>query len=218
MIQQGTIDANRKIFIDSIERYAIDAARAQGVPVVPKAVAAQAALESDWGRSQLAREANNLFGVKAGSSWRGPVLELPTWEVVDGHRMETTARFRRYEDFEAAVQDYVAIIGRLDWYRDAREAARYGDPYGFLCGLEGRGGEPGWATDPDYARKAPAIMRTYNLLDGPHPVWAYRVYIDGELVAVERVSIAHTETAGVKLYLARSCPWWRRLLRRCRNA
>ncbi len=208
---------SKRIFLDSIERFAYRAAQAEGVPVVPKAVAAQAAIESRWGESELAREGNNLFGVKAGQSWSGPVLELPTWEVVDGHRIETVARFRRYEGFEEAVQDYVSIIGRLDWYRDAREAARYGDPYGYLYGLEGRG-EPGWATDPGYASKILALMRTYNLLDGPHPVWADRVYIDGELVAVERVSVAYTPTAGLKLYLARSCPWWRRLLGRCRDA
>lgn len=208
---------SRRTFIDSIERYALEAARTYGIPVVPRAVAAQAALESDWGHSQLAREGRNLFGIKAGSSWHGPVLELPTWEVVDGHRVKTTARFRRYDDYEEAVQDYVRIIGRLDWYRDAREAARYGDPYGYLYGLEGRG-EPGWATDPDYARKIIAIMRTYHLLDGPHPVWADRVYIDGELIAVERVSVAYTPTTGLKLYMARSCPWWRRLLGRCRDA
>jgi len=208
---------NREIFLTSIARYAEDAARELGVPVVPKAVAAQAALESDWGQSGLARVGNNLFGVKAGRSWRGPVLELPTWEVVDGHRIETVARFRRYEDFEAAVRDYVSIIGRLDWYRDAREAARYGDPYGFLYGLEARG-EPGWATDPDYARKVLALMRTYNLLDGPHPVWADRVYIDGREADVERVSVARTDTAGFKLYLTRAlqqCSWWRRICGRC---
>jgi len=211
------MDAERRTFLASIERYALEAARAYGIPVVPRAVAAQAALESDWGRSQLAREGNNLFGIKAGSSWHGPVLELPTWEVVDGQRVKTTARFRRYEDFEDAVRDYVRIIGRLDWYQDAREAARYGDPYGFAYGLEARG-EPGWATDPRYAKKILALMWTYHLLEGPHPVWADQVYIDGEPVAVERVSVARTEGGGLKLYLARRCPWLWRLLGRCRDA
>ena len=192
---------SRRIFLDSIERYAYRAAQAEGVPVVPKAVAAQAALESRWGESELAREANNLFGVKAGSSWSGPVLELPTWEVVDGQRVQTVARFRRYEGFEEAVLDYVRILGRLSWYRDAVEAARYGDPFGFLYGLEARAGEPGWATDPDYARKIIAIMREYGLLEGPHPIWADRVYLNGVNVGAERVSIARTETAGVKVYL-----------------
>ncbi len=205
---------SKRIFIDSIERFAYRAAQAEGVPVVPKAVAAQAALESRWGESELAREASNLFGVKAGSSWSGPVLELPTWEVVDSQRVQTVARFRRYEGFEEAVLDYVRILGRLSWYRDAVEAARYGDPYGFLYGLEGRAGEPGWATDPDYARKVLAIMREYGLLDGPHPIWADRVYLNGVNVGAERVSIAHTETAGVKVYvLARPkrMGLWRRL-------
>jgi len=193
---------SKRIFLDSIERYAYRAAKAESVPVVPKAVAAQAALESDWSRSQLALEGNNLFGVKAGSSWSGPVLELPTWEVVDGQRVQTVARFRRYADFEKAVLDYVRILGRLPWYRDAVEAARYGDPYGYLYGLEARAGEPGWATDPDYARKVLAIMKEYKLIDGPHPVWAGRVYLNGHPVVASKVSISHTKTAGTKLFVA----------------
>ena len=192
---------SKRIFLDSIERYAYRAAQAESVPVVPKAVAAQAALESRWGESELAREANNLFGVKAGSSWSGPILELPTWEVVDGQRVQAVARFRRYADFEEAVLDYVRILGRLSWYRDAVEAARYGDPYGFLYGLEGRGGEPGWATDPDYAKKVLSIMREYGLLEGPHPIWADRVYLQGVGMRAERVSVARTKTAGVKVYV-----------------
>lgn len=35
---------------------------------------AQAALESAWGESGLAKRANNLFGVKADRSWTGDVL------------------------------------------------------------------------------------------------------------------------------------------------
>ena len=193
---------SRRIFLDSIERFASHAAQAEGVPVVPKVVAAQAALESRWGESELAREGNNLFGVKAGSSWSGPVLELPTWEVVDGQRVQTVARFRRYEDFEGAVLDYVRILGRLSWYRDAVEAARYGDPYGYLYGLEARAGEPGWATDPDYARKVLAIMREYGLLEGPHPIWADQLNVNGRWFVGEfHASIAYTPTAGLKLYL-----------------
>ena len=43
-------------------------------------VTAQGALESSWGNSGLCTKANNLFGIKAGKSWRGPTLELPTRE------------------------------------------------------------------------------------------------------------------------------------------
>ena len=39
--------------------------------ILPSVTAAQAILESDWGRSQLARECCNLFGIKADSGWKG---------------------------------------------------------------------------------------------------------------------------------------------------
>ena len=191
---------SKRIFLDSIERYAYRAALRANVPVVPKAVAAQAALESRWGESALAREANNLFGVKATPSWAGPVYVSRTREWDGQNWVETVAKFRQYEDFEHAVADYVFIL-RLPWYRDAVEAARYGDPYGFLYGLEAGHGEPGWATDPGYAKKVLSIMQDWDLLSGPHPVWAALFYLNAVRLPVRRISISRTATAGTKLFV-----------------
>ncbi|WP_349399629.1 glycoside hydrolase family 73 protein, partial [Clostridium perfringens] len=46
--------------------------------IFPSITLAQAILESGWGRSGLAIKANNLFGIKADSGWKGKVLEMPT--------------------------------------------------------------------------------------------------------------------------------------------
>jgi len=40
------------------------------------AAAAQAALESGWGNSELASRHANLFGIKASSGWKGEVAWL----------------------------------------------------------------------------------------------------------------------------------------------
>ena len=45
---------------------------------------AQAALESGWGESLLARQGKNLFGVKADPAWRGEVQTLTTREFLRG--------------------------------------------------------------------------------------------------------------------------------------
>ena len=141
---------------------AATAARGVGAPINPVIAAAQAALESNWGQSQLAREANNLKGVKAGSSWGGPVIELPTreWREADGTWYTTVARWRKYADWKESFEDYGALIARV--YPVA--ASRAEDARAFLEALI-HGDRYSYATDPSYVEKVWAIVEQYNLLD-----------------------------------------------------
>lgn len=137
-------------------------ARAAGAPINPVIAAAQAALESNWGQSQLAREANNLKGVKAGSQWGGPVIELPTreWREADGTWYTTVARWRKYADWAEAFEDYGNLIKRV--YPVA--ASRAEDARAFLEALI-HGDRYSYATDRDYVAKVWAIVEQYNLLE-----------------------------------------------------
>lgn len=142
------------------------AAKAAGAPIVVSIAVAQAALESAYGKSRLCRDANNLFGVKAGARWKGPTLELPTLEW-DGRRMVSVlVRWRKYGSWAECFADYGAIIGRLPWFNDAELAARKDDAIGFLDGLIAapEKGEPGWATDPRYREKVLSVARVWNLV------------------------------------------------------
>ena len=59
---------------DFINRYAPHAMEQQikyGIPA--SVILAQMAIESSWGTSALARNDNNFFGIKKGSSWTGRV-------------------------------------------------------------------------------------------------------------------------------------------------
>ena len=56
-------------FIALIDSAAQASTKSAGVPT--RFTVPQAALESGWGRAQLATEAMNLFGVKADLSWHG---------------------------------------------------------------------------------------------------------------------------------------------------
>lgn len=131
----------------------------------PVIAAAQAALESNYGRSQLAVQANNLKGVKAGSSWPGPVLELPTreWREADGTWYTTVARWRKYPNWQAAFRDYGGLIERV--YPHAQEVA--GDARAFLEALTS--GALKYATDPDYTSKVWSIVKQYDLLNFRQP-------------------------------------------------
>lgn len=115
---------------------------------------AQAALESAWGSSQLSRQANNYFGIKAHGGL--PSIEFPTHEFEDGGLVRVAARFARYDSMEACFADRDRLITRLSVYADARAAA--GDSEAFIRALARH-----WATDPKYAEKLLAVYRAHSL-------------------------------------------------------
>lgn len=135
-----------------------------GAPINPAVAAAQAALESAYGKSRLAVEGNNLFGIKAGKSWRGGIIVLKTKEFSPQKGMYfTSAAFRKYHNLAHCFSDYGDIIKSLPWYKDAVAAKE--DPVGFILGLAAKPGrEPGWATDPLYAEKVLAVAKRFKLV------------------------------------------------------
>lgn len=128
----------------------------------PEAAAAHAANESAFGKSELAATYGNLFGVKAGSSWTGATVELPTWEVRDGKTVHELARFRAYASWLESLVDYADLAARLyPW------AVQYRDnPLSWLTGLFVIGPRR-WATDPAAYAKAVAILDQFDLLRAP---------------------------------------------------
>ena len=131
---------------------AVASSRASGFPA--GITVAQAALESDWGNSQLSRVAHNYFGIKAHGDHA--FIELPTCEVRDGKTVRCTARFARYESMQACFADRDRLIATLGCYAEARACAA--DPEAFIRALAKH-----WATDPLYAEKVLAIYRQHNL-------------------------------------------------------
>ena len=137
-----------------------DAARAaEAATGIPAAfMVSQAAHESAWGRREI-RAADgtpsfNLFGIKAGSSWKGKVAEATTTEVVDGVARKVVARFRAYGSHAEAFADYAKLIATSPRYRDV--AASAGSAQGFAQGLQ----RAGYATDPAYADKLTRVINT----------------------------------------------------------
>jgi flagellum-specific peptidoglycan hydrolase FlgJ len=115
---------------------------------------AQAALESNFGESQLSRTANNYFGIKAHGNHA--VMEFRTNEF-DGEREgQVVARFAAYETMEECFQCRDRLIAKSSVYADARVAK--GDPERFVKELAKH-----WATDPKYAQKVLRIYAENNL-------------------------------------------------------
>ena len=123
---------------------------AQRIGADPKAIVAQAALETGWGRHVMTdangKSSFNLFGIKAGSNWKGETVSAPTLEYRDGVAGKETARFRAYDSVDACMQDYADFLHSHPRYRQALSA---GDVASFSKALQ----QAGYATDPRYAEK-----------------------------------------------------------------
>jgi hypothetical protein len=87
----------------------------------PRTVLGQAMTESTTGRhdskvSALARNANNLFGIKGrgktGENWDGSVVRMPTKEVFNGQTVTLREPFRAYPTPNQSVLDYGNLIER----------------------------------------------------------------------------------------------------------
>jgi flagellum-specific peptidoglycan hydrolase FlgJ len=126
--------------------------------LLPGITVAQAALESAWGNSWLAREAHNYFGIKAHGTlaW----IELPTEEVVRGSRLTVRARFARFGSMEQCFHHRDQLIRSSKYYQAACAVANQAEA--FVRALAAH-----WATDPNYTSKVLAIYSKHgmNLVD-----------------------------------------------------
>lgn len=139
--------------IGTLVPFAKDLEKESGVPF--GITMAQYILESGGMPSGLAKNYNNLFGVKAGSQWKGKTVTLPTKEVVNGKTITVDAKFRVYDNLLEAFKDRAAFLQK-DRYKHLFKTS---DPKQWAVGLQ----KAGYATDPQYANKLIKIMRDYGL-------------------------------------------------------
>jgi len=150
---------NKQAFVRDLWPAAQEAGEALGVD--PKILMAQAALESNWGRS-MPRDAQgnasfNLFGIKAGDQWSGKTSVASTVEVESGVAVNRRERFRAYDSPVESFKDYVALLRNNPRYT---EALNHGDDaHAFASALQ-RGG---YATDPAYATKVASIAQNLSV-------------------------------------------------------
>lgn len=149
---QASVNARVEAFVARVWPHAQKVGRELGVD--PRAIVAQSALETGWGRSTLSangQAANNYFGIKATGGWRGERVAKQTQEFVDGAFRMERADFRAYDGVGQSFADYAALLKRAPRYADVLGSGS--DIRGFAQQLQ----RAGYATDPDYARKIEAI-------------------------------------------------------------
>jgi len=131
-----------------------------GIPF--QVIIAQAALETGWGqkiiKDQNGNSSNNLFNIKADNRWAGDKIQKDTLEFEQGAMVKKSAPFRAYQSLNDSFNDYVNFLSNNDRYQDALQNT--GDVEHFLHSLQ----KAGYATDPQYANKIMATLRTVSNL------------------------------------------------------
>lgn len=140
-------------YIEIYSRLAVAEMEMFGIPA--SITLAQGLLESGAGRSTLAREGNNHFGIKCHRDWEGKSMLRN-----DDAPNEC---FRVYDSPGDSFRDHSIFLGRKR-YESLYELATT-DYAGWARGLK----RCGYATDPNYADRLITIIETYglNAFDNP---------------------------------------------------
>ncbi len=162
------IFANKKLtenYISAYKNIAVVEMRRTGIPASIKL--AQGILESDLGRSPLANQANNHFGIKCGKDWTGNTYFKHDDETdIEGASIESC--FRAYINAE---ESYLA---HSEFLTLPSKQSRYGflfdlgtsDYVGWANGLK----FSGYATDQSYPTKLIRIIESYRLYEFDEPI------------------------------------------------
>ena len=150
-----------------VQQHSGAAQQAEAATGIPAAfMVSQAALETGWGRKEIrhgdGQPSYNLFGIKAGGSWKGPVAEITTTEYLNGKAQKLVAKFRAYGSYAESFADYARLMKDSPRYQaavggaSARTVAKADSAAAFAQGLQ----KAGYATDPAYADKLTRVINT----------------------------------------------------------
>ncbi|MBK8562646.1 MAG: LysM peptidoglycan-binding domain-containing protein [Saprospiraceae bacterium] len=145
-------------YVDKYKKLAVKEMNRAGIPASIKL--AQALLESGAGKSDLARKANNHFGIKCHTDWNGKTFEKEDDDYDDFGNLKKSC-FRKYKDVEDSY------IAHSEFLRDPRKANRYGflfrlditDYKRWAKGLK----QAGYATAGNYDNMLIRLIETYSL-------------------------------------------------------
>lgn len=142
-----------KEFIQSVAPHAVKVGKENNI--LPSLIIAQACLESNWGRSGLASQGHNLFGVKG--DYNGESVTFNTREHSKSRGWYyVKAPFRKYPSYAESIYDLCSLYNRLPRYANVVGQKNYVQAAGHVQ----RGG---YATDPDYASKLIFIIEKHEL-------------------------------------------------------
>jgi peptidoglycan hydrolase-like protein with peptidoglycan-binding domain len=146
---------DKREFINSVKEGALKGYSEFGI--LPSLTIAQAILESGWGSSGLSQKANNLFGIKAFSSWTGKKITMETAEWYGDKKQIIKAEFRAYDSFNYSIEDHNKLLSNSR-YKPLGECMDYKAACQKIY-------ECGYATDPKYTEKLIRIIEDNRLYE-----------------------------------------------------
>ena len=136
---------------DYLSKYKDDAIHEMDIYDVPASITlGQGMIESSYGNSELARQANNHFGIKCHEDWTGE-----TYTMNDDEPNEC---FRKYPTVEESFADHSKFLKNRDRYAFLFDL-KITDYKGWAKGLK----DAGYATDPAYADRLIQVIEQYQL-------------------------------------------------------
>ena len=134
-------------YIDRYKAIAISEMNRSGIPA--SITLAQGLLESGNGNSSLARQANNHFGIKCNTDWRGPTILKDDDQINDC--------FRVYNNPDESFKDHTEFLKRKR-YAFLFELDK-NDYRSWAQGLK----QAGYATNPRYPELLISLVERYSL-------------------------------------------------------
>ncbi|MBL7684899.1 MAG: glucosaminidase domain-containing protein [Deltaproteobacteria bacterium] len=142
----------KKAFLENLAVFAVQTLKTSKIPA--SVILAQAALESNWGRSA---PSFNFFGIKGA----GPAGSRILWttEIVKGKSIRVQQKFRKYHSAAECFSDYPKMIASSKWLRHALDHVESAEAY--ITALQS--GPAKYATDTSYVSKILKIIKDYDL-------------------------------------------------------
>ena len=147
--QPTPVTQSAQDYVNTYKGIAISEMKRTGIPA--SITLAQGMVESDFGRSSLARNANNHFGIKCHTDWTGPRI------IQDDDTKDEC--FRKYGSAEKSFLDHSEFL---------RTRSRYSflfalDPSDYKAWAHGLK-KAGYATNPDYPNMLIRKIEENNLM------------------------------------------------------
>ena len=149
-------------FIENIATYVKKYAPKYNI-TVHSPIIAQAILESASGTSELAKNANNYFGLKYNSaqskrcpSATGYYIKTGSEQNADGSYTSSTMYWQKFPNMDAGVQGYFDFLNYSSRYNNLKNVS---DPETYLKNIKA----DGYATSLTYVSNLMAVIKKYNL-------------------------------------------------------
>jgi hypothetical protein len=146
--QNGSYDSDVRIYVDRYKNIAVQEMMIYRIPA--SITLAQGILESNAGKSRLATEANNHFGIKCHADWQGK-----TFTQDDETKNEC---FRKYENPFESFRDHSYFLSQRDRYKSLFNLD-INDYKKWAYGLK----QAGYATNPKYPEQLIRTIENYEL-------------------------------------------------------